>query len=1389
MVSHFRAAVVGALALLSVLASGWTTSVAHAAALPLLQPLDPTYVLTLKSLNGNTKTYIDFVNESGHTVDVYWINYTGQLVLYDVLATSQTFRQLTYLTHPWIIYDETQKAYTVGFLPISQEAEALIVPPPPSAKNLGLPSPLVEPQDMPTSPANPTPPMTPAADSNRNCPSVPNAFCGNPVNAATGNKLQIETDFTGAANTGLSLKRTYNSQDTGVTPFGARWRSQWRSGLVVSGNTVTVTRSDGQQNVFTKNGAVYTATPDVRDVLSAISGGYRLVTVSDATEIFALSGQLLSVTTRSGLTTTLTYDASKKLTKVTGPFGHILSFTYDSNGRIATMTAPDGGFYTYAYDKLGNLVSVTYPDGATRRYVYENTAFPNALTGIIDEKGIRFAAWSYDSSARAISSQHAGGVDLTTVSYGMNASTVTDARGNAHSYNLLTQFNLVKPTGLTGAQVQSAGGKAFTYDAHGFIASRTDWDGNVTTYTHDARGDETSRIEASGTGLVRAISTRWHPTFHLPTQIVEPNRTTTFGYDAHGNLLRKSIAANGATRSFFYSYNAFGQVLTATDPRGNVTHYSYDARGDLASITDALGHVTRITAYDGAGRPLTIVDPNSVVTALTYDKRGRLTSRTVGALKTVYGYDKAGNLIRVAMPDGSFLAYSYDAAHRLTQIADAAGDRIVYTLDAASNRIKEQAFYPSGTLARTRSFAYDAVNRLAQSIGALGQTTAYAYDPESNLTSVADPLSHATQYHYDALNRLALGINPNGGTTFYGYDANDHLASVTDPRSLKTAYAWDGLDDQLQLASPDTGVTNRAFDAAGNVVSSTDARGKRTLYTYDALNRVTKAAYSDGTSAVWQYDLGAYGIGRLSKLTDVTGSTSYSYDANGHVTQKRQAIGAVTLTTAYGYDAGGRLARITYPSGRQAVYAYDAAGRINSVTANGQALVKAVTYVPFGMASGWTAGNGATYRRTVDLDGRIAGLALPASDTIGLSYDAASRIIGLTETGQPAETFSYDALDRLHIYASGAATQTYTYDADGNRASYATNGTSPVSLAYNVDKASNRLLGIGGTSKESFTYDATGNMLSYSAPFADYSFSYDARNRQTESFVGAIGTPWLINGLGQRVSQFAAKVPQFYFAYDEAGHLTGKYDAVGNADQQETVWLGDLPIAVLQPSGQLYIAPDHLGAPHQITNASGKVAWLWSHDSFGNGDPSDPLGNFTYDVRFPGQFHDQATHLHYNYFRDYDPRSGRYIESDPVGLKGGVNTYAYARNNSVGRTDPYGLCLEDFCITEIVTAITIVEQIVYDYCGPSGCQPSPPSPAPSLGGMCPLSSAPPLQNLKLPIIPPPLVLTLPQNGPSIGPATGPANQAVPLPEPTGPADIFENAPKFVGPFGGSIYIP
>lgn len=741
-----------------------------------------------------------------------------------------------------------------------------------------------------------------------------------------------------------------------------------------------------------------------------------------------------------------------------------------------------------------------------------------------------------------------------------------------------------------------------------------------------------------------------------------------------GNLLSK-VFTEGATktkRSFSYTYSDFGQVLKAIDPRGNVTTYTYDDDGNLASVTNPIGHVTQYTSYDLNGRPLTVVDPNGMTTVLTYDQRGRLTTKTEGSLTTSYEYDLVGNLTRLILADDSFFEFTYDEAHRLIGIEDAIGNHIAYTLDAVGNVAKEEKYDASDTQKYVHSYVYDGTNRVIRSVNAQGNTTSFTYDQESNIKSVKDPLGHKATYFYDALNRRTQITDANKGITYLQYDALNHLISVTDPRELKTSYTWTGLDDEKVIASPDTGNTTLTFDEAGNVLSSTDARGKKTDYSYDVLNRVTMQTFANGSSVVFDYDTGINGKGHLTRLTDSTGRTEYSYDANGHVKRKLQVINGLKRLTLYGYDAGGRLSSITYPSGKKVDYTYDTGGNIASIRVNGQSLIRNITYTPFGGVTSWIFGNGAAYRRTINLNNWITALTLPAGDNISFAYDNGGRINGITDNKVPAKTFGYDAADRVTLYTGGTKVQSYVYDSDGNRISASLkDGKIINNFTYAISGNSNRLSGISGSWNEAFTYTAAGSMATHTMPSANYTFTYDSHNRLASVKLGGKTRTYGINGIEQRVVKKdpAQAANNRYFVYDIMGHLIGEYGQGGSLIQ-ETVWLGDLPVATLQPAGNYYIAPDHLGAPHQITNANRQVVWLWDHDPFGNGLPT---GNLQYNLRFPGQYYDSETGLSYNYYRDYDPALGRYLQSDPIRLNGGINTYAYVRGNSLGSFDPYGL--------------------------------------------------------------------------------------------------------------------
>lgn len=1082
---------------------------------------------------------------------------------------------------------------------------------------------------------------------------------GNPAMVSRGNKFQVEHDLTAAPHTGISLTRYYNSIDTRVSGFGAGWRSQWhRSLTVVAGGPVKFTREDGRTVKFVAGAGGYVSDGDVTSRLSATGSGWLLVRADDSVEAYSADGRLLSITTRSGRVTTLAYDVSNRLSTVTGPFGHTLGFVYTGN-LITQVTGPDGGLYQYQYDAANNLTSVRYPDSTVTTYVHENPFYPILLTGVVDGLGNRFATYTYDRANRVASTQHGVGVELTTMTYNPNATTtVTDARGFSHTRTFVVSQGLARPQALTGAIYPRAGGAAFTYDAKGFVASRTDWNGNVITYTHDARGNETSRTEAAGSTVARSFTTTWLPNFNLPSQKVDPTKTTTYTYDGSGNLLKRTESAGGATRTWSFTYNALGQLLTATDPNGNTTSYAYDAQGALVRATNALGQVTQIPLHDANGRPTKIVDPNGLITTLTYDARGRVLTRNVGGLVTTYTYDATGSLTSVTNPDGSQLTMAYDAAHRLTSVSDRLGNKIVYTLDANGNRTTVAVLGSGNVLSRTVSYAYDEANRVIQVIGALGQVTSYTRDPNGNVLSATNPVGAVTSKVYDALNRQTKSTDANGGVTSLVYDTADRVLSVTDPRSLTTSYSYNGFGDVLQIVSPDSGTTVRTFDANSNLITSTDARGLVNTRAYDALSRLTSIAFNGGGES-YVYDLGAFGIGRLAQVSGTGNSTQFSYDIQGRLVQKQQTVGANVLTEAFTFNAGGQLASIAYPSGMTVGYQYDLAGQVSGLTVNGAAFMTSVVHEPFGPARSWNWGSQA-YARPHDADGRVASFPLGAA-TRTLSYDAASQITGYADSTGSSQAFAYDLLGQLTRFTSGATSEQFGYDLDGNRTSLTT-GTG--TTTYGISSSSNQLL-TQRRPNARYVYDAAGNLTTNGS----LSFTYDALSRMTVSVNGTAKkgtTAYTTNGLGQRVQKSGA-AGTTTFLYGSGSQLMGEYTG---ASAQETIYLDGMPVGLYNNGTLLRIYADQLGAPRAITNAVGVTQWAWDGDPFGN---VAPTGSLTFNQRFPGQYADAETGLFFNHARYYDPKIGRYTQSDPIGLAGGANSYAYVRNRLTQRIDRLGM--------------------------------------------------------------------------------------------------------------------
>ena len=254
-------------------------------------------------------------------------------------------------------------------------------------------------------------------------------------------------------------------------------------------------------------------------------------------------GKVLSISNRSGLTQAYSYGSNNKVASVTDALGRVLHFSYDTSNRIASMTNPAGGVYTYSYDANNNLATVTYPDNKVKTYHYENAIFKNALTGITDENGARYATYGYDTQGRAVSEFHAGNVEQNTLVYSLDGSgnptstVVTDPLGSVRTYNFTTILGVVKSTGQSqpagsGCAASSA---AITYDVNGNVASRTDFNANKTTYVYDmSRNLETSRTEGLttagvATAATRTITTTWHTTWRLPLVTSEYTGATATG--------------------------------------------------------------------------------------------------------------------------------------------------------------------------------------------------------------------------------------------------------------------------------------------------------------------------------------------------------------------------------------------------------------------------------------------------------------------------------------------------------------------------------------------------------------------------------------------------------------------------------------------------------------------------------------------------------------------------------------------------------------------------------------------------------------------------------------------------------------------------------------------
>ena len=832
--------------------------------------------------------------------------------------------------------------------------------------------------------------------------------CGNPVDIGTGNKYEQISDYETAGENKLSLIRYYNSlasSDTSAASLGHNWRTNYDHYLHILSSGVQVERPDGQIVDFTLNGNTWTPDTDVDMKLTNSGTTWTLTDHDDTVETYTAANGvaiLNSIKLRNGYTQTLAYTGGA-LASVTDSYNRSLVFAY-AGTLLHSVTTPDSLVLTYGFTTAGSssrLASVTYNTSpvTSQTYLYENASYPFALTGITDENGNRFATWAYDMNGRAISSQHAGGADAIQVAYddATGNRTVTGPLGIQETYKFTTLQGVPKITEIDRAAngTVTAATRSFSYDANGYTALQSDWNGNVTATTNNAHGQPVQIVYGQGSPVAHATAIAYDATWvHLPKTITTPGLTVANTYDTlTGNLLIRTLtdtttqiapySTSGQSWTWTYAWTATGQIQSVKLPRADVTaktNFSYTG-GTLSSVTDALRHVTTVKTYKPGGLPLTITDPNKVLTTRAYTPRNWLTSSVLateaGNLTTSMTYDAAGDLTRTTLPDNSFLSYAYDAAHRLIAVANPLNETENLTLDAMGHVTQTLLNNALDVNTLKHAAGFDAIGRPLTDVGGAGQQTQFAYDSQGNILAVTDPLSHVSRQSFDALNRLSSATDAANDLSATTYDAHDRPLRVTDPRGNTTSYVYDGFGEVIQQTSPDTGATVFHYDADGNVISKTDAASNVTDMTYDALDRLLTKTYpaDSALNAAFKYDESGHGkgIGRLTSFTDQSGALSRSYDERGNIVKDVRTINGTAYTTATTYDPASRIASIAYLSGWTIGYTRDGAGQIKTVTATrpGHAAVNLatnVTHAPFGPLNGLIFGNGVTDARSFDLD-------------------------------------------------------------------------------------------------------------------------------------------------------------------------------------------------------------------------------------------------------------------------------------------------------------------------------------------------------------------------------------------------------------------------------------
>ena len=927
------------------------------------------------------------------------------------------------------------------------------------------------------------------------------------------------------------------------------------------------------------------------------------------------------VTYANGSVHKLVITSNVNTTGYTDAMGNQTSYAYTANG---------GGFLQSKTDALGHTTSYTR-----------------------DAQGRMLAITHVDNSAESKTRDALGHV-----------LTHTDARGYKTTW---TRDGSGRPTLIA---YPDGSYEKFTYNGFGQVLTHRQTNGGTESCAYDGYGRQTGWTDALG-------------------------HTTTYGYDANDQLVSVSDTLAHATT---YARNERGQVTQATYADGTSASYAYDAYGDQLSKTNELGKTWSAT-YDAYRRRITATDPLGRQTQYWYDEPG---AGSCGGCSSGLG-GTGSHLTTVILPSGKTTRIGYDAAWQQTSVTSgyntAAAATMTYAYDAAGNVVSKTD--PRG---RITTFGYDARNRRTQTTDPLGHVAAHTYDAAGNVSSDTRADGGVTTYVYDAMNRRTQTTDPLSQVTKMAYDAAGNLFTLTDARNNVYGFTYDLLNRKTQMSYPDGSHEDWSYDVASNAAMYTNRAGQVRTMTYDVRNRETDASWNDGVTpeVVTSYDA----AGQVLTLNNGNSALSYAYDDAGQLANETQSLSgdSEAKTVAYTYDADGNRAQLTNPDGTQVAYAYTTRNQLSSVSLSGPPPLATYVYDLAGnrVTKSLEDGTAATY--AYDDANRLTSLAHQSGGTtlasFAYAYNTVNHRTSVTYASGLGDVYGYDATEQLTGVQYGAtnpvssapsspqSTQSYAYDAVGNRTGVTQDGTTS---GY----AANALNEYTAAGADALSYDANGNLT---AGPGGWTYRYDAQNR----LIGVHGPAsaagpglemqWFYDARNRRVRWLYAPpggnlAPSTGAYCYEGWNLVAEYGGGGAQTARYVHGAAvDEVLARTDASGSVYYHQDGLGSTAMLTSASGQVVEQYCYSVYGaptikNG-VGTTIGDSAYGNRFLFTGREWLASLGvYDYRnRAYSPTIGRFIQVDPSGLTGHeFNLYRYAQNNPSNRIDPNGL--DDITVT------------------------------------------------------------------------------------------------------------